>query len=218
MAEDQSDYWNKKLIRWEQNVYENNTRNQNMLEKIANRFRGILKLRLETAEQLLEPHIKDKIVIDVGCGTGLLAFKLASKGAKKAIGIDISENAVALAKEKSKRLGLDAKCEFINLDVRDPAAKIPVHDLIVGIGLIDYLSKQDLEILFSKIKGSKFLFSFPENKITLRELIHRVYLKLSRCPGYYKYARSEFDSILKNSGFKHWAYYDKENIRFVHNL
>ncbi len=218
MKSNQFDYWNKKLVDWEKNIYENDTKNQSMLEKGANKFRGILKLRLERAEQLLEPYIKDKTVIDLGCGTGILAFRLISKGAKKVIGIDISKNAIISANEKSKSFGIDEKCKFLNADIRDPSVKIPPCDIIIGIGLIDYLDADDLTILFNKINGSKFLFSFPEKKITLREIMHRIYLKLSKCPGYYKYTKSEFDYILTKTGNTHWAYYDKENIRFVHNL
>lgn len=42
--------------------------------------------------------VTDKIVLDVACGAGYGSYLLASAGAKKCIGIDISEEAVSFAK------------------------------------------------------------------------------------------------------------------------
>ena len=51
-------------------------------------------------------------VIDVGCGSGVLAFVAAKLGAAKVYGVDLSQRAVEAARENAKRLGLENVCEF----------------------------------------------------------------------------------------------------------
>ena len=46
--------------------------------------------------------IHDKIVVDLGCGTGIFSFGAKLVDAKEVIGIDIDEEAIRIAKEFSK--------------------------------------------------------------------------------------------------------------------
>lgn len=52
--------------------------------------------------------IQNKIVVDLGCGTGILSFGAAVLNARKVIGIDIDEKSISIAKEfaKDKRLSI----------------------------------------------------------------------------------------------------------------
>jgi len=59
-------------------------------------------------------EVKPCKTIDLGCGTGNYAIYLASKGFD-VTGIDISENAIKLAKENAKKKGV--KCDFLVADV-----------------------------------------------------------------------------------------------------
>ena len=45
------------------------------------------------------PDVKDKVILDMGTGTGILAMVCARKGAKKVIAVDIDDKALANAKE-----------------------------------------------------------------------------------------------------------------------
>lgn len=47
----------------------------------------------------LGPHIKDKIVLDVGCGPGLLAMLCANAGAKAVVAVDGSATMAEVAKQ-----------------------------------------------------------------------------------------------------------------------
>jgi SAM-dependent methyltransferase len=57
-------------------------------------------------------------VLDVGCGAGTLALLAASRGARRAVGVDLSARAVALARVNARLNGLAA--EFREGDLLEP--------------------------------------------------------------------------------------------------
>ncbi len=61
--------------------------------------------------------IEDKIVIDLGCGTGIFSIGAALLKAKKVIGIDIDERLIKIATKEAKKLG--AIVDFLVTDVED---------------------------------------------------------------------------------------------------
>ena len=50
--------------------------------------------------------IKNKKVLDMGCGSGRFSFALAKKGAKKVIGVDLGEDGLKVAKKYKKLSGV----------------------------------------------------------------------------------------------------------------
>lgn len=216
---DQKTYWENKIIGWEKTIYSNkNSLKTSLLEKIASRFRGLLKKRLEVTEKLVSPYIKGKTVIDLGCGSGILIEKLLQYEPKKIIGVDIAKSAVKAAKNNIIKTKEGRKVKFICTDVRKDVKILKDGDIIIGVGFIDYFNNEELSSLFRNLKDKKFLFSFPEKIFSVREILHRIYLTLASCPGSYKYSKLEMNSLLKKAGIKNWWYYDKENIRFITNL
>jgi SAM-dependent methyltransferase len=67
-------------------------------------------------EALLGPYfwreIKDKVIVDFGCGSGSDAIEMVQHGARKVIGIDIQERLLAMARERANRLGVSDCCAF----------------------------------------------------------------------------------------------------------
>ncbi len=70
-------------------------------------------------------------VIDVGCGSGVLAFVAAKLGASKVYGCDLSPPAVEMARDNAERLGLSDVCEFRQGDLLDPVRDVRA-DIIIG--------------------------------------------------------------------------------------
>ncbi len=62
--------------------------------------------------RLMAPHIIGKEVLDVGCGSGILALSAIALGARSAIGIDIEEEAVTHARMNTSLNELDGFCSF----------------------------------------------------------------------------------------------------------
>ena len=96
--------------------------------------------------------IRDKTVIDFGCGDGVATLDLARHGARKVIGIDIRQHALDEAVRHAADAGLSNCCEFstgtstkadviISLDAfehfGDPAAILRImHSLLVPGGFV----------------------------------------------------------------------------------
>lgn len=78
-----------------------------------------------------ESQWKGKKVLDVGCGTGYFAHKIAKKGAI-VLGIDYADEAILIAKKKYQHKNL----EFKKLDVKDIAEK---YDIITSLGTFEHL-------------------------------------------------------------------------------
>ena len=58
-------------------------------------------------------------VLDIGCGSGILAIASVLLGAKKAIGVDIDSQSVKTAKENAEINGIADNCEFIHGDLAE---------------------------------------------------------------------------------------------------
>ena len=73
-------------------------------------------------------------VIDVGTGTGAIILSIAKEFAAPAllVGTDVSEDAVALAKENAAALGLDGKVKFAVMDGLDEFEEPALFDVIVS--------------------------------------------------------------------------------------
>ena len=70
-------------------------------------------------------------VIDVGCGSGVLAFVAAKLGAGKVYGCDLSGPAVRAARENAAMLGLSDVCEFRQGDLLEPVRDVHA-DVLIG--------------------------------------------------------------------------------------
>jgi len=81
---------------------------------------------------LLNKHLfRDKIVLDVGCGTGILSMFAAKAGAKMVIGIDKS-NIVEQAKEIVMNNSLDDVITIIRGKVEDVELPVDKVDIIIS--------------------------------------------------------------------------------------
>jgi protein arginine N-methyltransferase 1 len=74
---------------------------------------------------------KDKVVLDVGCGTGILSLFAAKAGAKKVIGIDMSK-IIDHAKQIVKDNGYEDVITLINGKVEEVELPVDKVDIIIS--------------------------------------------------------------------------------------
>jgi precorrin-6B methylase 2 len=73
----------------------------------------------------------EDVVIDVGCGSGVLGIVAARLGAARIIGCDLSNEAVDLAGENARRLGLSDCSEYHQGHLFRPVADVEA-DVVIG--------------------------------------------------------------------------------------
>jgi len=86
------------------------------------------------------PLCTGKRVLDVACGEGYGAFILARQGAAEVVGVDVAEDAIAIARHLFARDGV----EFIAGDAVDLSAILgnrPLFDVIVSFETIEHVSE-----------------------------------------------------------------------------
>jgi SAM-dependent methyltransferase len=74
-------------------------------------YEGVSKIETLLGERIWE-ETKDKVVIDFGCGDGEDAVEVAKRGARKVVGVDIREHALARARKRAAEHGVGAICTF----------------------------------------------------------------------------------------------------------
>ena len=69
--------------------------------------------------EVMEKYVNSQsTVLDIGCGSGILALSAALLGAKSALGVDIDEKAVKTARENARRNGFgEPDIKFIEGDL-----------------------------------------------------------------------------------------------------
>nr|AEX33824.1 protein arginine methyltransferase 1-like protein [Schmidtea mediterranea] len=83
-----------------------------------------------------EHLVKDKVVLDVGCGTGILCMFAVRAGAKRVIGIDCS-NIIDYAKEIVKANKMDTKITLIKGKVEE--VELPADVLKVDVIISEWM-------------------------------------------------------------------------------
>jgi len=232
---DKKNFWEKKIIGWEDIRYKNDSTNQNFFEKFVNKTNKTLIFRLKTTLEILRPLVKNKKVVELGCGSGFLAEEIIKLGAISYTGYDISENAINRAIKISIKNNYHKKTNFFS----KPILEIPLlnADYVFSLGLTDWLDDNELNHLFKISKNSENLHSISEDKKSVSQLLHKFYVFLSysrKTKGYApRYLNSDKISELihANTGRKVFKYRNKkmsfgillstlpinENILFMNN-
>ena len=128
----------------------------------------------EQLVELVQSAIRDRrsAILDVGTGGGVIALSLANKFPDAQIyAVDISEDALSLARENATRLGLSARVQFRQSDLLETMDE--KFDLIVAN--LPYVSKQDRQSLSPEVLRDPevALFAGESGDELIRKLIEQ---------------------------------------------
>jgi len=245
MNENARRYWNAKLPRWAASCYgqENvagtsapadapgasdkdviGLGTDGVFSKQMSRWRSSVDARLETATALLTPVVAGRTVLDLGCGTGDLSLRLAKAGAAKVEAVDIADAGVAVTQARAQQEGLADKISVRRGDVGED--EFPAVDIACGLGLLDWITLEQVDGLFGRLKCKWMLFSFSDKNGSLAELAHRFYLvyrlkKSGLGVGAHHFPLADMKGILARRGFPHATITKNKAMRFgtiVHAL
>lgn len=113
-------------------------------------------MTLEDAQAAKKAHIAAKLalapgqrILDIGCGWGGMAITLAKLEAVEVLGITLSEEQLALARERAAAAGVGDRVSFELIDYRDLAAREAGRfDRIVSIGMFEHVGAANFEGFF----------------------------------------------------------------------
>ncbi len=112
------------------------------------------------ADAIKESDAKGKIVLDLGCGTGLQGLNALLLGAKKIFFVDIDKNAVANAKENAQTLGFGKSAVFKKSDLFSALKNKKFGLIIFNLPYVDSGNEKKWLDTDGGIKGREVLDSF----------------------------------------------------------
>ena len=154
----------------------------------------------------LKNHIKNKDVLDYGCGVGTITEKVINYEPKNISGIDISDKSISIAKKRSKELNLNIQYQVQNCEATTLSSGS--FDIIYGSGILHHLdlekSTRELNRLL-KINGS-MIFMEPLGTNPLINL-YRKLTPRSRTVDEHPFVTKDFDFIKSTLGTVTVKYY-----------
>jgi SAM-dependent methyltransferase len=177
MSVDPKAFWEEKIASWEKGRYNQTEGGGGLLERIADASSRSLRYRIEVGVDLLKEHVKGRSVLEIGCGSGLVAQRFIDAGATSYVGFDIAEAAIALA---NKRKADERWSDKISFHVGTISAMPPVkQDVVFSLGVLDWLTDEELAIMFERQGKAGFLHAIAEKRHSLSQYAHRAYVQVA---------------------------------------
>jgi cyclopropane-fatty-acyl-phospholipid synthase len=113
-------------------------------------------MTLDDAQAAKKAHIAAKLalkpgqrVLDIGCGWGGMAITLAKLEQVEVLGITLSDEQLALARQRAEAAGVADRVRFELIDYRDLAAREPGRfDRIVSVGMFEHVGAPNYDVFF----------------------------------------------------------------------
>ena len=142
--------------------------------------------------------IKNKKILDIGCGSGRLSYLLGKEGAD-VIGIDYSQNMIELANKFLSTKKIKGKIKFACCDFLKNFEEEKKYDISIALGVFDYL-KDPINFLqkMKKVTKNRFIASYPA-KYAFQAPLRKIWLYTRNCPVYF-YTEKYLEKIYKSAG------------------
>lgn len=189
----QVSYWENKILTWERLRYSRFF--------FFYPFSWTIRSRLSSSIRIIKKRVEaDWSVLELGCGSGILARSICDHVGKYQ-GIDIASNAIEQAKRRIQK----SNTEFIACDVLE--ATFEKWDIVIFLGLTDWLTPEQLRELISKLRADHLFFSFTDEKTVSCWNPYFYYRKImDRNPQKYaykarNYSEDDIKSLLKDFNY-----------------
>jgi magnesium-protoporphyrin O-methyltransferase len=157
---------------------------------------------------ILDNEVRDRSVLDLGCGAGGFSIELLRKGASNAVGFDLSPKMVSAATELAQANGFESRTKF--QQGNGATSELPESDVVVMDKVLCCYSEWR-RLLKNAIEASRGIIGFTVPKDEgITKLPFRIALKVAnyfqrRRGGvlFYLHPLGAVDKILRDSGFTH---------------
>jgi cyclopropane fatty-acyl-phospholipid synthase-like methyltransferase len=165
---------------------------------VDRKFRSDVFVRYYMTFEALQP-MKDRTVLDIGCGSGPYVVEAARRGCQRVVGLDMAQAMLDLAKRRAEAVGCADRCQFVLATFPQDRPQERFHHAIV-MGVMDYISEPRifLTALADQITEHAVL-SFP-SKHWFRTPFRKVRYWLKRCPVYF-YDPAQIERLARAAGF-----------------
>lgn len=216
-SREQRRFWDEHITEWATSAYDKDKKLP-FVEEIAKPWRKHLKLREDMAVDIVREWVPTAVV-EVGCGMGEFAsaFLRQSDTVRRYRAYDIAEPAVAKARErvqKAVRPDVDAMVHVSSVEDLDPS-EFRDYDVLVGLGILPYLTDQGFEKLAAIGRGKKYLLDYHPQEATIFNGIHFVYRKVKRYPFYRMFTEPELVDLMARHGFAKFEFIRRGPLRFM---
>tara|TARA_A100000164_G_C21853551_1_gene746287 strand:- start:250 stop:1272 length:1023 start_codon:yes stop_codon:yes gene_type:complete len=119
------------------------------------------------------PKIKNKTIVDFGCGHGNFLIAASLLGAKKCIGIDYGKDSILYANQITKKLGLTKKVKFYKRDIYNSKFTKNSFDFAIQNGVFHHLKNPDkaYQEIYRVLKPGGFFWTYTDGGGGVRDLI-----------------------------------------------
>ena len=219
-SSEQRNFWDDHIGEWSASAYEHGQKLP-FLERIAQPFRKHLKVRQVMAVSMLQSW-SPEAVVELGCGTGEFAsaFLQALSTTRRYEAIDISDAAIVQVRKRLEGIagaGVNATARVSSVEDLDPV-DFRDFDVVVGLGLLPYLTDTGFEKLSAISQGKKFLFDDHPKEPTFFNGLHFLYRKATGYPFYRIFSESELKETMAGFGFAEFEIIRNGPLRFLRSL
>lgn len=145
-----------------QNIFDNENF-FNGYRELRSRDTCLNALLEQPAMEEMLPDLKGKNVLDIGCGYGHNCLDFIGRGAKKTVGIDISEKMLTVARKESKHSDI----EYIQMDMSNISSLNMKFDLVYSSLAFHYAEdfKKLMQDIFKLLNNGGTLLYSQEHPI-----------------------------------------------------
>ena len=155
---------------------------------------------------ILDNKVRDRSILDLGCGAGGLSFELLKEGACNAVGFDLSPKMIGAATELARADGFESRAKF-QLG-NGATSELPESDIVVMDKVLCCYSEWK-PLLKNAIKASRVMIGFTVPRdVGVTKLPFRIALSVvnyfqGRRGGvlFYLHPLGSVDKTLRDSGF-----------------